>query len=88
MARAEAALAAAKKMVKELVDSPYGRQLHAQSIETDFKNIERALRFSAPYSTCPMDDPCDDKCAMCHGTQWISEAQYDGMPRELKKGNK
>lgn len=79
------ALHALKRDALALTDTDLGRHLHRQSIETDFENIARQLRFAAPYSSCPLNDPCGEGCKLCRGTQWISESQYAGMPTQFKK---
>lgn len=63
-----------------------GRLLHQQTIETDFGNLEKALKFAAPYTSCPLGDPCPASCKLCRGTQWIGEQQWAGVPAPLKKG--
>lgn len=97
-ARARAALSAGRGKAKELINAvralkrdvlayaagDYGRALHAQSLETDFDNIARTLRFAAPYSSCPLGDPCDEHCLQCRGTQWVTEGQYSSIPKTLR----
>ncbi len=78
------AVRALRRDVLAYAGGEFGRLLHAQSLETDFKNIERALRYSTPYTACPLGDPCDDKCVQCRGQQWISEMQWEAVPAELK----
>lgn len=77
---------AAKRAAKELSTTPAGRLLRWDALETDFENLTRMLRFSAPYTSCPMGDPCDEQCRLCRGTQWITETQYENLPREFKGG--
>jgi len=79
---------AIKRRALAFAASDFGRGVHVQSIETDFANLVRAIRFAAPYTSCPLGDPCDSKCTLCHGTQWITQSSYDGMPDEFKTGAK
>lgn len=79
------AVRAAKRDAKTLAQSEAGRLLRWDALETDFNNLTRMLHYAAPYTSCPMGDPCDDQCALCGGTQWISESQWASVPREYKK---
>jgi len=76
---------ALKRETAKLTEEALGRCLHRPSTDTDYENIVRALKFAAPYSSCPLGDPCDDGCQLCHGTQWISESEYKTVPPELLK---
>lgn len=77
-----------KRALMAIAKEPLGRELRVQELETDFKNIERQITNGAPYSSCPLDDPCDESCKLCRGTQWITEAQYRGLPERFRKGHK
>lgn len=74
----------AKRDVDALIAAPVGRLLNAQQIRVDFENILRQLKFATPYTSCPMDDPCDDKCRVCMGTQWIGKLQFESLPPGTK----
>lgn len=78
-------LHAAKREAIALAGDALGRLIHKQTVETDFENIARQLRFAAPYSSCPLGDPCGAGCKLCRGTQWIGEGQYEGMPKHFKE---
>jgi len=82
------AVRALRRDVLAYAGGEFGRLLHAQSIETDFRNIERALRYSTPYTSCPLGDPCDDGCVQCRGQQWIGEMQWEAVPAEMKRSIK
>lgn len=79
-------LQAVKRAIKALFEGPFGRLLDWQAVETDVDNLIRQVRYTAPYTSCPMGDPCDEQCRLCRGTQWITETQYENLPREFKGG--
>jgi hypothetical protein len=74
----------AKRDAIALAAGPHGRAMQANALEVDFKNLIRLLRYSAPFTSCPLDDPCDDKCRVCMGTQWITEGAYNSLPPGAK----
>lgn len=79
-------LQAVKRAIKALCDGPFGRLIDWHAVETDMDNLIRQVRYTAPYTSCPLGDPCDEQCRLCRGTQWISEPQYENLPREFKGG--
>jgi hypothetical protein len=77
-------LQAVKRAIKAICGEPIGRMVNWQAVETDLDNVMRALRYAAPYTACPLGDPCDADCRLCRGSQWITESQWENVPRELK----
>mgnify|MGYP001578781061 CR=1 FL=1 len=78
-------LRSTKKELHDLCDHPFGRCLHWQTVETDLKNLINNIDKSAPYTTCPLNGgECDSKCQVCRGSQWVSELQWGGIPKEHK----
>lgn len=75
-----------KRDLHELCADPVGRCLHWQTVETDLKNLINHIDKSAPYTSCPLNGgDCDSKCQMCRGSQWVSELQWGGIPKEYKR---
>ncbi len=77
-------LRAVKKAVLALAGNEFGRAIHTQTVEIEINNVINHLKGTMPTSSCPLNDPCTKSCLLCHGTQWITEAAYNGMDSKLK----
>lgn len=79
-----AALRQLKKDMLALQETELGRELHRQTIELESENLIRQFTSAIPYTSCPLNATCDEKCQLCRGTQWIGKLQWGGVPREFK----
>ena len=73
-----------KLEVRKITESSLGRLIRVQPFEIEIDAAMSALRYAAPYSSCPMDDECEPSCKLCGGTQWIGESQFESLPDRLK----
>lgn len=74
--------------LRALADEPDGRLLAMDVIETDLKNVTRAIRFAAPHTSCPLgsdDEPCAESCGLCKGTHWLGENEWKSVPQRLRE---
>lgn len=78
------ALRQLKKEMLALQETELGRELHRQTIELESDNLIRQFTNAIPYTSCPLNATCDEKCQLCRGTQWIGKLQWGGVPREFK----
>lgn len=75
-----------KKEVLDRVDEPDGRMLNAQRLERTFKDLIAAIGGSAPHTSCPLNEDCKAaKCKACKGTKWLTQDQWDALPKESRK---
>lgn len=71
-----------RRKIENLAKHPFGKELRVQSIQTDFKNISRAVRFATPHTTCPYMPNCEDGCNLCGGARWVTKEQWERVPEE------
>lgn len=66
-----------------------GALILVASIDEHFLGLVSHIKYALPWTSCPMsgsiDDTCDDACKLCHGRQWISKSQWDGVPEAARK---
>lgn len=78
------ALRQLRKEMLALQETELGRELHRQTIELESDNLIRQFTNAIPYTSCPLNATCDEKCQLCRGTQWVGKLQWGGVPREFK----
>jgi len=81
------ALHALKREILEVAETKIGQHLRAGGIETDFKNLTASIRWATPYTTCAFKSCLTQGCKTCNGERWMTKAQWDALPKELRGGH-
>lgn len=76
---------ALKRKILALAAEDIGRELNAQTLANDFKNICTALEWGRPWTSCPLNDPCTSRCIVCKGSQWNTHNKWNNHPKEFKR---
>lgn len=72
-------------------NDPLYQFVDAGAVKAGMENAYRALRFGAPYASCPYhahDKLAAKGCRACNGSGWVGEMQYQNAPESLKMGAK
>lgn len=72
-----------KRDILALAADPLGRELRAQDIEREMKNIAGWIKAAVPFKECPFRG-CTKTCKTCHGTRWVSEMIWNNIPKEAR----
>jgi hypothetical protein len=72
------------KDVKQLASCPSGARVNVDAIEAAIRDVQARLRNTAPHAKCPYPHVGNNPCRMCRGTAWLTKAEYQAVPEEMK----
>lgn len=73
--------------IKRLQDDGIGWHFR-QQVDIDLRNVWQAIKFSMPYSDCPLCSQRGKGCKPCGGKGWLVKNVFDNLVPEIRARSK
>lgn len=87
------ALSKARKLVTQISDGPancfFNNDIHTvQAALNALKQLDGVVKYSHPYTTCPLCKATEEGCEHCKGQGWMPKPRYLQVPDKVKERHK
>ena len=77
---------ARRALVALATDDEIGAHIDGNSLNTQLRNVQIAIRWGKPYALCPFcKNLTGDGCRTCKKRGWVTKAIYDKAPESIKQ---